>query len=159
LVRHFETTRRLRVPIRRARQLLARDPLAILNPPGTTPGSVDHLGDGATEFDHQAAALREVDIEIVGEHSLEHPASWDLTWHRTAHGSELPNFRGRLSLIDGPLALIRLAGDYEPRLGMVGDLGDGHIGHRFSTQNLERYLDQVADRIETACRHDTVAPA
>lgn len=76
-------------------------------------------------------------------------------WEDAEHPHLFPTFDGGLEVRGGQKGTeLSLVGSYQPPLGPVGRFADGIAGHRIVVTSLERFLDNVAERLVQAVAGD-----
>jgi hypothetical protein len=72
-----------------------------------------------------------------------------VSWRSTAHASLFPKMRAELRIRDRGHETIevRLLGEYEAPLGLLGIIGDRVLGHRAAADSLDDYVERVASRL------------
>ena len=96
------------------------------------------------------AITRRVEAEVgplgTGPASLRVP----LKWKAAEHPNLFPVMDAELHIsdADGNHVELRLVGEYRPPLGAIGALGDALAGGRVAEKSLQRFVTEVARRLE-----------
>lgn len=139
-VRHFAYVDR---PFRDVRRWVAAGPQRLLAPP------MLHVRRGRFDL---ARNVRMVigDIQI-GVHSARLPIQWE----DAAHPGLFPILEATLEIAPvraGPHAMTQLGllGRYRPPFGRIGAVADNLAGHGIVLDSVERFLDDLTDRLQDA---------
>jgi hypothetical protein len=83
-------------------------------------------------------------------------------WRDARHPDAFPTMSGELRLVevDKNLTELRLVGEYEPPLGVLGAVGDAVAGHRVVQSTFDELAERLARRIEAVvAEHTGTAPS
>lgn len=147
--RSIEVSRELRVSTAAAASVVAHATARVLGTSGTTAGDgvyrvVLHV-DSRNDSVRHAAEVALTASGDVGDNTHR----WVVTIGPLGATRFLPNFAGALAIGQRDArTVLALSGTYRPPLGALGAFGDGLLGHRLVRQSLERFLGEVAERIE-----------
>jgi hypothetical protein len=150
--RGIEASTTVKVPIERARDVLADDPGAV-------------VADVVTAADRHARRFTTVlGVELAGGGGVRHAVVVELgrahpggertalaiRWHADGHQRLFPTFEGELDVEpDGPDATrLTVQGTYAVPLGPIGHFGDGLVGRRIARQSLASFVEQAAGRLD-----------
>lgn len=82
-----------------------------------------------------------------------------LEWRATGHEALLPAFHGDLELSPRPTGTqLRLIGEYQVPLGVVGRFADGLAGRRVGRRSISAFLEGVARRLDDQVRRAASQP-
>ena len=97
----------------------------------------------------------EVDVTVTPTEGV---GRWTLDIRPVGSERALPSFNGALTVgAADDSARLGVAGHYEPPLGWVGAFGDGVLGRRLVRQSLERFVTEMAERLDAEA--DRLVPA
>jgi hypothetical protein len=154
---HWRTVRQFAYvdrAFRDVRRYLAADPARIIGRGQPDAGSVH---DGAlTELHVRRAGFDLVrDVRMVmGDLQVGiHNARLPLRWEDATRPQLFPLLDATFELVQvsagrRPMTQLGLVGRYQPPLGRLGSLADTLAGHRIVLESVERFLDELAARLE-----------
>ena len=145
---------RVAVPLEAAVAVLEQAPESIveseLGAPWAGPGAHSELG---VELPGGRCVARQVRIGFGPILDDDDALALPLWWQDAEHPQLFPTFDGGLELSRaGGVTELRLIGSYQPPLGVVGQFGDGLLGHRLVMASLEGFLTAAAERLIAATR-------
>lgn len=162
--RNLYTYAYVRQPFDEIARLLAEVPATILQP--ATDRAAGEARTLQSELVVELGSFevgRDITIEVGELKPLSMLAvALPLRWRATSREGLFPQMEATLELqamsLRAPLTQVTLIGSYRPPLGVVGAAGDALLGKRVAEAAVHRFVEDVADRIETAMAHRSQVP-
>ena len=150
----------VRAPVEAAVMVLLEDPGSLFEP-GAAPDAEQggrFRASLAIDLTDGTILRHEVVIETGGTKGTERDVTLLLHLEPGGNHHLLPVFAGQLELrAQGTGSQLVLAGHYDVPLGLIGRVGDALGGHRWAERSLERFMTEVAERLEAEVERRTTA--
>jgi hypothetical protein len=142
------------VPYDDVTQLLAADAAGVLQ--SATDTAVEHAEDVTARLSVEVGGLiigRDIEIEVgafepVGITHVRIPLRWHAREAETLFPSMDANLVVRMVPVEYDRTQIVFDGSYEPPLGLLGAAADAAVGHHVAEAAVDRFVKEVAARIE-----------
>ena len=97
---------------------------------------------------------RDVEVEIGTPEDHGYGTWLPVSWRAASQAALFPQMSGYLEVSplslnpEHPLTQIGIRGEYDPPAGLLGDLGDGALGHRIAEAAIRNFVLDLAERLK-----------